>query len=61
MGVVSATGAESLSLGLEPVTKTGAALFLAEDCAAKPTNRKDPEPGDRLPAFPDFRGTHTRT
>jgi hypothetical protein len=61
MGVVSATGAESLSLGLKPVTKTGAALFLSEDCAAKPTNRKDSEPEVRLPAFPVFRRIRPRT
>jgi hypothetical protein len=28
IGMVSATGAERLSLGFQPVTKTGAALFL---------------------------------
>jgi hypothetical protein len=29
MGMVSTTGAKSLSLGLQPVAKTGAALFLS--------------------------------
>jgi hypothetical protein len=29
MGFISATGAESLSLGYQPVTKAGAALFLS--------------------------------
>jgi hypothetical protein len=48
MGVVSATGAERLSLGLKPVTKTGAALFLSEDRAAKATNGKAQS---RKPAF----------
>ena len=31
MGITSATGAERLSLGFQPVTKTGAALFLSPD------------------------------
>src|SRR5439155_26438128 len=35
---VSATGAERLSLGFQPVTKSGAALFLW--CAADPPSRR---------------------
>ena len=45
----------SLSLDLQPAAKTGAALFLSENRAAKPTNQQDTKPEARLPAFPDFR------
>ena len=41
----SATGAERLSLGFQPVTKTGAALFLWN--AADPPSRRYPNPALR--------------
>jgi hypothetical protein len=55
LGYTPRRAAKRLSLDLQPAAKTGAALFLSEVRAAKPTNQKGAKPEISLPAFTDFR------